>query len=314
MKNFHTKNLKSAEGFVWQYDDSGTWETYPAAVCQELEKLRIENSEGVYHLDASNGKLYKIHVGEMYQKNVKTGYKRDIQRRIDPRSSLTTSVQAEVVRGLAYSQSSHWEENGSSDVSLHKLDSKSTEYSMIEKLFSSTLSRKIVSIERVQNKSQFIHFVTYLRGLQKEFSGDQRKDQKWNAGDHFRLLFHGSGADIIDKLVTSRVGFSQTYSGIGVHVYGLGTYFARDASYSDGYSRRMSNGCKKMIAAFVAVGRYAEGESEMPSPPEGFDSLCNDTKDPSIFVAEHASHCYPAYVITYRKYHSDGQSDSDSSS
>lgn len=49
-------------------------------------------------------------------------------------------------------------------------------------------------------------------------------------------LFHGSGESAINEIL--RRGFDPQLSNTGCAI-GIGTYFARDASYSNGYAKVM---------------------------------------------------------------------------
>ncbi len=93
--------------------------------------------------------------------------------------------------------------------------------------------------------------------------------------------------------------------------YGVGTYFARDASYSASstYSQPDSKGQKYIYLARVLVGEYTVGSSSMMVPPAKdpqkdvnvlFDSLVNNTSDPTIFVVGPDAHSYPEYLITFK--------------
>ena len=89
-------------------------------------------------------------------------------------------------------------------------------------------------------------------------------------------------------------------------MYGAGVYFARDASYSIGYAPG-SLGTRKMYLAQVLVGQYTTGNSSMIVPPPKdrrkpevtYDSLVNNTSDPSIFVVFPDNQFYPQYLITF---------------
>lgn len=96
-----------------------------------------------------------------------------------------------------------------------------------------------------------------------------------------------------------------------------GTYFAKDAQYSDRYCPPLRNGrpqanaatpvvTKRMLLAAVSVGRYTVGNQGMKDPPfttqnggVRYDSLVNNVESPSIFVVQDTSAAYPAYTITY---------------
>ena len=80
-------------------------------------------------------------------------------------------------------------------------------------------------------------------------------------------------------------------------------YFARDASYSKTYAQG-----GQMYLARVLVGMYTNGHSGMIVPPAKdpgapeirYDSVVNDTGNPSIYVVFHDSLCYPEYLVTFR--------------
>ena len=117
-------------------------------------------------------------------------------------------------------------------------------------------------------------------------------------------------------------GFPPLLSGkrIGA-IHGDGTYFARDAKYSDpNYVRHLRAGTpakpdgrtfphdtKQILLVKVALGRWEKGVkdvgvlSTVPGQPKHvtYDSRVNDTQTPTIFVVPRSSHAYPAYVITY---------------
>ena len=92
--------------------------------------------------------------------------------------------------------------------------------------------------------------------------------------------------------------------------FGKGVYFARDASYAlrETYSPKDANGLRYVYYARVLVGDYANGNSTMLVPPskntadpnETYDSVVNDTKDPSIFVMFKDYQYYTEYLITFK--------------
>ena len=91
--------------------------------------------------------------------------------------------------------------------------------------------------------------------------------------------------------------------------FGKGVYFARDAAYSYIYAARSgaSVGNRCMYLSRVLVGQYCKGNEDMivppaknPSRPEIlFDSVVNDTGNPSIFVVFFDNQCYPEYLIKF---------------
>ena len=102
-------------------------------------------------------------------------------------------------------------------------------------------------------------------------------------------------------------GFLPLLAGARVGaIFGNGTYFARDAKYSDDYARTLPSGQKQMLVVEVLVGRWAlgaEGMSMCPLLPgeqyKRYNSLVNNVANPSIFVVQHSNQAYPAYLLTY---------------
>lgn len=90
-------------------------------------------------------------------------------------------------------------------------------------------------------------------------------------------------------------------------VYGQGCYFARDASYSNRYASSDSQGMKHMYVVRVLTGEFTPGNGQMiVAPPKDpsdntvlFDSVVDNTTNPSIYVVFYDADAYPEYLITY---------------
>ena len=90
--------------------------------------------------------------------------------------------------------------------------------------------------------------------------------------------------------------------------YGKGCYFARDASRSNRYASPDAQGLKHMYLVRVLTGQYTVGKSFMiVAPPKDpndpavlFESVVDNTSNPSIFVVFYDADMYPEYLIVYR--------------
>ena len=87
-------------------------------------------------------------------------------------------------------------------------------------------------------------------------------------------------------------------------MWGRGCYFAQDASYSNGYAPPDSQQQKHMYVARVLTGVFTKGRRDMlVAPQKGpsvlYDSVVNDTINPTIFVVFIDTGAYPEYLITY---------------
>ena len=84
-------------------------------------------------------------------------------------------------------------------------------------------------------------------------------------------------------------------------------YFARDASYSVNYAGG-GGGPRYMYIARVLVGQYCTGNTSMKAPPPKdpsrpeilYESVVDNTGNPSIFVVFSDPQCYPEYLIKFQ--------------
>ena len=124
-------------------------------------------------------------------------------------------------------------------------------------------------------------------------------------------LFHGTRNEEVVRAIF-RHNFDWRVSGTANDVvYGRGTYFARDARFSDKYSTSHNrHQYRWMFMARVLVGRSAVGKRDYVRPPpinpaqrhgDLYDSCVNSLDQPKIFVVFDTDQCYPEYVIAYNR-------------
>ena len=142
-----------------------------------------------------------------------------------------------------------------------------------------------IRIKRVQNPALLDQYLLLGESMQYQ-------NQMW--------LWHGTDSASIRQICEN--GFNRSFSGKNATAYGKGCYFAKDARYSNEYaSRDRSSEKRRMILAWVLVGRSCLGRPDMKAPPDGYQSTSNapDARYP-IFVTYKDAQSYPAWVITYR--------------
>lgn len=120
-----------------------------------------------------------------------------------------------------------------------------------------------------------------------------------------RKLYHGTAAKTCDAIESN--GFDRSYANITA--YGVGVYFAVNASYSahPRYSPPDGSGHRRMYVARVLTGRYTRGDPSMKFTPcrsptdsaDCYDSLVDNLQTPSMFVIFHDDQAYPEYLITF---------------
>uniref|UniRef100_A0A8K9XST8 Poly [ADP-ribose] polymerase n=1 Tax=Oncorhynchus mykiss TaxID=8022 RepID=A0A8K9XST8_ONCMY len=171
-----------------------------------------------------------------------------------------------------------------------------SEHDEVLGLFQATCQNSVLKIERIQNPSLW-------RNLQIK---KQEMDSKNCHQNNEKRLFHGTCPLIIDTINAN--GFNRSYAGKNAAVYGNGTYFAVEASYSadDTYSVPDSQGQKHMYLCHVLTGDFTEGQQDMIAPPaksksttQLYDSVTDDPTAPSMFIVFNDIQAYPAYLITF---------------
>uniref|UniRef100_A0A4W6F381 Poly (ADP-ribose) polymerase family, member 12a n=1 Tax=Lates calcarifer TaxID=8187 RepID=A0A4W6F381_LATCA len=191
----------------------------------------------------------------------------------------------------------HWDKNALPDFGykLVPLSKSVTDFSMIKKLFRRTMPQsKINSIQRIQNPSLWKVF-QWQREQMKKRNGGKLVDE--------RYLFHGTDESLIEAICEQN--FDWRMCGVHGTAYGKGSYFARDASYSDRYARAKGSLTKIMFVALVLVGEYTRGSSSFVRPPSKdnnrtlYDSCVDSQSNPSIFVVFEKQQIYPEYLIKY---------------
>jgi poly [ADP-ribose] polymerase 7/11/12/13 len=207
----------------------------------------------------------------------------------------TVEFLGKVLEGRPY-----WGQGGSK--LLVSLSQGTSEFGEIENRFRQTLPQAtLVQIDRVQNGPLFASFLAQTENLKKQMGAN------WDEGRMRQMLFHGTNA--VEAIVNSvdGHGFLPLLAGTSTGaIWGKGTYFARDARYSDDYARTLPSGHKQMILVDVLVGLSTQGAADMNVCPllpgqsdARYNSLVDREQDPSIFVVQHSNQAYPSYLITY---------------
>ncbi|CAB1437425.1 unnamed protein product [Pleuronectes platessa] len=303
--------------WLWSWkDEQGIWLEYgqgdqQASVTSEtLENLYLAEGDTEIPFGAGNQKYvlhFKAEPGKppMYQENLKYKTKREVRRR--PRFVSAQDVKVKLERASSQSSTSsssmdesvppYWDMKFLPDFGFKHvlLTNSAKDYTMIEKLFRGTMPQsRINSINRIQNPS-----------LWKVFQWQKEQMTARNGGKpvNQQYLFHGTDASLIQAI--SEQNFDWRMCGVHGVAYGKGSYFARDASYSDKYARTKSSRNKIMFVALVLVGEYTQGSSSYVRPPakgDGkthYESCVDNVSRPSIYVVFEKQQIYPEYVIDY---------------
>jgi hypothetical protein len=116
-------------------------------------------------------------------------------------------------------------------------------------------------------------------------------------------LFHGTDRKSVENIAYN--GFMYKFS--KVNAYGIGTYFAKNYSYSRIYSLNKSHSAKiklfdnydTMIIAKVILGVPTITKNACNTNTEQFDYSCDNIKNPTIYSIPYDDAAYPEYAITF---------------
>ncbi|KAM9292892.1 protein mono-ADP-ribosyltransferase PARP12 [Morus bassanus] len=293
--------------WIWYWkDERGLWQEYgkkdddhvaATVSSDDLEKAYIAKSSPKLNFKAGKHE-YELNFGAMIQKNLRYTTEREICRR--PKFVSQTEVEKTRARGFKHTEQfkgvpAHWDKSALPELGfkLIELDSSSEEYKKVKVDFQRTMPRTVIKrICRVQNPS-----------LWELYQWQKEQMQKTNGGKAVdeRFLFHGTSKKYIDAICHQN--FDWRICGLHGTVYGKGSYFARDASYSHNYCLEDSYP-KTMFLARVLVGEFTLGSSSYVRPPlkdnqNFYDSCVNSSSNPSIFVIFEKQQIYPEYLIEY---------------
>ncbi|KAL1271944.1 hypothetical protein QQF64_030960 [Cirrhinus molitorella] len=192
----------------------------------------------------------------------------------------------------------YWDNMSQSDsLKVIVLDPSSIEYQTVKRGFKRTVTKTVLKIERIQN----MNLRRLYEGRKKEL---ETKNHPGGAGE--KILYHGTSEASCSSIMTTN--FNRNFAGQNATVYGHGTYFAVNASYSANpiYAVPATDGTQLMFVALVLTGHYAQGQADMRTPPVRvapehlYDSVVDYVLNPSMFVVFHDCQAYPDYLITFK--------------
>ncbi|NWH67542.1 PAR12 polymerase, partial [Geococcyx californianus] len=293
--------------WIWYWkNEYGLWQEYgtkddhqvaATVSSDDLEKAYIAKSSPKLNFKAGRHE-YELSFEDMIQKNLRYTTERKVCRR--PKFVSQAEVEKTRARGFKHTEDlkgipAHWDKSALPEqgFKLIELDSSSEEYKKVKLDFQRTMPRTVIKrIRRVQNPSLWELYQWYKEQMQKSNAGKVVDE---------RLLFHGTSKKYIDAICHQN--FDWRICGLHGTVYGKGSYFARDASYSDNYCREDSY-TRTMFLARVLVGEFTVGRSSYVRPPlkdkqNFYDSCVDSCSNPSIFVIFEKQQIYPEYIIDY---------------
>ncbi|CAF4933386.1 unnamed protein product [Rotaria sp. Silwood1] len=185
---------------------------------------------------------------------------------------------------------------------LVEIPRNDSDFARIENRMKETMTNvKIDKIERVQNIRMWRHYAFRHLELKKELSHMPNLQIEME-------LFHGTRTTPPSEIYHGEYGFDMTYSTSGM--WGIGTYFAKNASYScNGYDYKLPNGKRQVFLAQVLTGDIydCKSDSTLRRPPKKnetksglrYNSVSGDTGGSKVYIVYENRVAYPTYLITF---------------
>ncbi|MBN3299572.1 PAR14 polymerase, partial [Amia calva] len=269
----------------WSFENPSGWHTFDLEANYLLE-ISYQKKDGPVNVSDGQGDMLRV----------------DLDRK--EATSWLTSQTYRVCRKenkQDFSFPNNWDSMANREI-LKKvvLQPNSAEYQQVATGFlQSAAQRTIKQIERVQN-------VFLRRAYWVKEQHLQQKNGLGSVGE--RMLYHGTAVETCNSI--ENCGFNRSFAGRNATAFGIGVYFAVNASYSarPTFSRPDPNGLQRMYVARVLTGCYTQGSSSMKVPPprspadpnNRYDSLVDNPQNPSMFVTFHDDQAYPEYLITFQ--------------
>lgn len=314
--NYHT---------VWKYfcHDHFGWREYSEPVVKLIEEASIRGLKEVRFVTFHN--QYILNIKDGFQQN--SCFRKEIKRRplfrssvmllphlqtlggLAPMNSLNDSASSQLLSPVAITFPNFYPETWISMESTQEfvqvpMSREDKSYRTVYTLFHKTLPEtkfRILKIQRVQNLFLWEKYKRKKEFMARKMTGLDRIMNE-------RHLFHGTTQDVVDGIC--KHNFDPRVCGKHATMFGQGSYFARKASYSHGFSKQSPKGVRYMFLAKVLTGRYVVGNHTMRRPPplnpgsmtsDLFDSCVDKFFEPQIFVIFNDDQSYPYFIIQYEE-------------
>uniref|UniRef100_A0A8C2AS70 Poly [ADP-ribose] polymerase n=1 Tax=Cyprinus carpio TaxID=7962 RepID=A0A8C2AS70_CYPCA len=256
----------------------GIWQKVPKDANYKLEKRDVKDG-----IEDAQGVKWTVDLPKMEATSCDSG-------------QVTTLKRLE--NSPDFSLPIYWDNMSQSDLlKVIVLDPSSTEYKTVKMGFKTTVKQTVLKIERIQNMN--------LRRLYEARKIELENRNGLLVGAREKNLYHGTSEVSCSSIMKSN--FNRNFAGQNATVYGHGTYFAVNASYSaqPTYAVPAADGTQLMFVARVLTGYYTQGQGDMRTPPvrvapDLYDSVVDNIQNPSMFVVFHDCQAYPDYLITFK--------------
>lgn len=222
------------------------------------------------------------------------------ERVIDMVEIVSPLINPPEANALEFKFPPHWSKPQPDPLMLVSLASGCPEWNNVDALLRKTMPAiKVHSLARIQNQTLWSNFQHNIQRMKQRLGHEPTVTQ----------MFHGTSSND-PKVIYGDIhhdGFHTNLSRAGM--WGRGTYFAVNASYSGGgYSFTAPGGQKQMMLCQVLVGDTIKLPSDSsialaPIKPgaatERYDSVTGNTGGSDVVIVYDNGRAYPEYLITF---------------
>eukprot|EP01083_Nonionella_stella_P051617 137053_1 len=298
----NTPSFVSRSEWQWQ-DEYNQWQPYDNQTSQRIDALSVYGSYTfVCHANKQQYQITKSKVYAAVQRNVYTKVSRNVRRRL---VSNATTKSEQMNQYPQYWDKRYMSRQNYATPRLVDLNGNASS-SLVQEALNDAAVRfydtvedgqyDIIKIEANQNQMLYDKYCDEKKRMTKMI-GERQLNEMY--------LFHGTKSESTMKSIEQE-GFRKEFNNTAM--YGKGTYFAKNASYSVSYAARSGSGVYKLFLCTVICGESHQGHmsyelTAWPKKANGliFDSLVDKKHDPSIFVIHDDVKAYPLFVIHFKK-------------
>jgi poly [ADP-ribose] polymerase 10/14/15 len=280
--------LRQLQQYEW-LDENGAWIPYSSTINQAIA---VASSTAATHDFMADGRGYSVATQfPMFQTSKQYNTHRHV------RLADGSAVEAHLRQAPTY-----WRAGTSATASeLVVLDRRNLDmqaaWDDVEARVKLTVPGvRVLEVSVLQDPLRWRAYNTKKGNLERKLAG----------GANERRVFHAGCEASVSNI--AKCGFLREYN--RTSVWGKGTYFAKDASYSvaDKYSKPNAQGEKFMFLARALIGEPCIGGGGMmqpttkPGSAELHDSMVNRIQDPSIMVLSAGSdeHAYAEFLVKFK--------------
>lgn len=302
------KKSVNVQKFAWYFFDSSNpsnqWIPFDATISDEIEQSYLDCLDSVgYYIGSHN---YKLVFSNRTQTNLSTHTQRLVQRCLKdfnpndtslpkPPSVADSSRISTLISMLGSSRPTYWTpediQKAMQSPQVVPCQPGDAEFVMVAKMIQVTCrERAVVKVSKIINPVQYFRYTHWCDMLRLKFPAMDLNE---------RYAFHGTNEKAIEAIV--KEGFKYRFN--SRHLFGRGSYFSTNASYSldPQFASPNANGEQHVIVTRICVGKTVQGTQNLfPSMDDSYQTAVDDMYLPTMYVTFHDDQTFPEFLVALK--------------